>query len=187
MSAHRSIAAALLALSCLLPGVAQGQAPAEPDGYRLGDYRAPTPSTVLGRKGIDTEEAHRLWAAGEAIFVDVLPAPRRPPGLSEGAVWAPRPRNGVPGSVWLPDLGRGALDEVHAAWFRARLVRLASDDRAKPLVFYCLADCWMSWNATKRAREWGFEGALWYGEGTDGWAAAGLPLAAETPPADLPR
>lgn len=183
----RAIAAALLAASCLLPPGALGQAVPEPDGYRLGDYRAPTPPTVAGRAGIDTIAAHRLWKAGAAIFIDVLPAPRRPDRLPEGAVWAPRPRHGIPGSVWLPDLGLGALNEALATWFRARLERLSGGDRAKKLVFYCLADCWMSWNATKRALEWGFEGALWYGEGTDGWAALGLPLAEEIPPTDMPR
>jgi len=183
----RSIAAAFLVAFCLFPTGASGQAPPEPDGYRLDDYRAPTPSTVAGREGIDTDVARGLLEAGTAIFVDVLPAPRRPDRMPEGTVWAPRPRRGIPGSVWLPDLGRGALDEALATWFRARLERLSGGDRAKQLVFYCLADCWMSWNATKRALESGFSGALWYPAGTDGWAAAGLPLAEEMPPADMPR
>ena len=25
----------------------------------------------------------------------------------------------------------------------------------RPIVFYCLADCWMSWNAAKGAASWG--------------------------------
>jgi PQQ-dependent catabolism-associated CXXCW motif protein len=43
------------------------------------------------------------------------------------------------------------------------------------VVFYCLADCWMSWNAAKRAASWGYREVLWYRDGTDGWEAAGLP------------
>ena len=43
------------------------------------------------------------------------------------------------------------------------------------MVFYCLADCWMSWNAAKRAAAWGWRQVLWYRDGMDGWEAAGLP------------
>jgi hypothetical protein len=45
----------------------------------------------------------------------------------------------------------------------------------------------MSWNATKRAISWDYTAAQWYGEGTDGWEAAGYPLAESFAPADRPR
>ncbi|MDB5410121.1 MAG: hypothetical protein JWL84_5033, partial [Rhodospirillales bacterium] len=34
---------------------------------------------------------------------------------------------------------------------------------------------------------WGYEAALWYGDGTDGWEAAGFPTAEATPSADQPQ
>ncbi len=34
----------------------------------------------------------------------------------------------------------------------------------------------MSWNAAKRALEYGFSNVSWYPGGSDGWAKAGLPL-----------
>ena len=46
---------------------------------------------------------------------------------------------------------------------------------------YCLADCWMSWNAAKRALKIGYSNVAWYRDGTDGWLAAGLPLQEATP------
>jgi PQQ-dependent catabolism-associated CXXCW motif protein len=49
------------------------------------------------------------------------------------------------------------------------------------VVFYCLADCWMSWNAAKRAAAWGYTRVYWYRDGTDGWAAAKLPLVEAQP------
>jgi PQQ-dependent catabolism-associated CXXCW motif protein len=49
------------------------------------------------------------------------------------------------------------------------------------VVLYCLADCWMSWNAAKRALAIGYSNVAWYREGTDGWVAAGLPLEEATP------
>jgi PQQ-dependent catabolism-associated CXXCW motif protein len=161
--------------------------PPEPDGYRLDDYRTPTPATVNGKQRLGTEEAHRIWAAHAAAFIDVLPASRRPDGLPAGAIWAPRPRLDIPGSLWLPDVGRGSLSPELETWFRATLERVTGNDKTAPLIFYCLADCWMSWNATKRALVWGYTGAQWYEAGTDGWETAGFPLAATPPPADAPR
>jgi PQQ-dependent catabolism-associated CXXCW motif protein len=49
------------------------------------------------------------------------------------------------------------------------------------LVLYCLANCWMSWNAAKRALSLGYSDVAWYPEGTDGWFAALLPLEDATP------
>jgi PQQ-dependent catabolism-associated CXXCW motif protein len=43
-------------------------------------------------------------------------------------------------------------------------------------VIYCLRDCWMSWNAAKRALAMGYSNVVWYPEGTDGWEEWGLPL-----------
>jgi len=166
-----------LALAWLSTGaVRAADAPPEPDGYRLDDYRGGTPRTVLGRDALDTDEAHRLWETRAATFVDVLPAPRRPENLPATAVWAPRPHRSIPGSIWLPDAGRGALSPELEAQFRKMLGEATSGDRHAALVFYCLADCWMSWNATRRAAEWGYDGARWYRDGTDGWSAAGFPL-----------
>jgi len=44
-----------------------------------------------------------------------------------------------------------------------------------------MADCWMSWNAGKRALSLGYVHVLWYPDGTDGWAAAGYPLEERNP------
>jgi PQQ-dependent catabolism-associated CXXCW motif protein len=48
-------------------------------------------------------------------------------------------------------------------------------------VVYCLKDCWMSWNAAKRALAMGYTNVAWYPDGTDGWASADLPLEQATP------
>jgi len=66
-------------------------------------------------------------------------------------------------------------------YFSNGLQKAANGDRSHPLVFYCLADCWMSWNAAKRALSLGYSDVAWYPEGTDGWSAAGLPLREATP------
>jgi PQQ-dependent catabolism-associated CXXCW motif protein len=162
-------------------------APPEPADYRLDDYNAPTPLTVAGRSAIETVEARRLWEGHVAIFIDVIAAPRRPASLPAGSLWLPTPHLDIPGSLWLPDSGRGALSPELEAWFRANLARITAARRDPPLVFYCRTDCWLSWNATKRAIEWGYEAAGWYRDGSDGWRAAGLPLAEAQPPEDAPH
>jgi PQQ-dependent catabolism-associated CXXCW motif protein len=164
-----------------------GETPTEPDGYRLEDYRAPTPLTVMGRPALDTAAAERLWTVHEAVFIDVIAAPRRPDNLPAGAVWDPKRHLAIPGSLWLPDSGRGALGAEFETWLRARLTRIAEEHRDSALVFYCKAECWMSWNAAKRALAWGFAQSRWYRDGIDGWSEAGLPVEAVVPPDDLPR
>ena len=89
----------------------------------------------------------------------------------------------IAGSVWLPNVGTGALDRAMTRFFRDNLTRLVGPPPGRPFIVYCQADCWMSWNAAKRAVSWGYSGVHWYPLGTDGWKEAGPPLApAPTPP-----
>ncbi len=149
---------------------------AEPAGYRMDNYHAPVPDTVAGGQVVHTDALNAQVARHEALLIDVLPAPRQPEGMKPGTPWLPLPRYDIPGSTWLPEVGRGALTAAADERFRKRLDMLTGGDRAKPLVFYCLADCWMSWNATKRAASYGFRNVSWYPDGSDGWHAAGRPL-----------
>lgn len=153
----------------------------EPDGYRLEDYRSPTPATLRGARVIDTDEAETIWRSHSAAFVDVLPRPPRPRDLPEGTLWRDKPRPNIPGSIWLPDTGYGELAPSMADYFLKGLDKATNGDHAKPVVLYCLADCWMSWNAAKRALLLGYSDVVWYPLGTDGWRAAGLPLQDATP------
>lgn len=173
---------ALLALFALARA-APPDAPAvpEPEGYRLDDYRSPVPATVAGGRAIGTAEAQALWRKQGALFVDVLPAPRRPEKLPAEALWKPLPRRDIPGSLWLPDVGRGAINEALDAYFRDNLARATKGDKGAAIVLYCLADCWMSWNATKRAAGYGYTQLYWYRDGTSGWEAAALPVAEAIP------
>ncbi len=169
-----------------LAAAAQAPRVAEPSSYRLEPYHAPTPATVAGGTAVGTEEAAALWRERRAVFVDVLSAPRRPEGLRADALWKPVPRRDIPGSLWLPEVGRGALSPALDRYFRDHLAAASGGDRSRPFVFYCLADCWMSWNATKRAASYGYTRLYWYRDGTDGWEKAHLPLAEATPAAGRP-
>jgi PQQ-dependent catabolism-associated CXXCW motif protein len=149
--------------------------PPEPSGYRMEDYRAPTPATLAGAHVVTTAEAEKLWKAG-AIFVDVLPHTPPPANLPPGTIWREKTRLDIPGSIWLPDTGYGALAPAAESYLHDSLERVTGGDHAKWLVFYCLRNCWMSWNAAKRALTTGYGNVAWYPEGTEAWEAAGLPL-----------
>jgi PQQ-dependent catabolism-associated CXXCW motif protein len=47
---------------------------------------------------------------------------------------------------------------------------------AHPIVLFCLRDCWMSWNAAKRALSYGYTAVSWFPDGSDGWTDLGRPL-----------
>jgi PQQ-dependent catabolism-associated CXXCW motif protein len=170
------VAVCFVLVAALLARQAQAADALEPEGYRLENYRSPTPATLRGAQAIDTDEAERIWRAHSASFVDVMPRPPRPRNLPEGTVWHDRPRSNIPGSIWLADAGYGELAPSMADYFADGLQKAAKGDRSRLLVFYCLANCWMSWNAAKRALSLGYPNVAWYRDGTDGWLAANLPL-----------
>ncbi len=153
----------------------------EPDGYRMGAYRAPVPATLAGGTVVSVEQVEKMIGSGEVIPIDVLPRPPRPKGLPEGTIWRPRPRYNIPGSVWLPNTGYGALSEQTEIYFRDNLASLTGGDKTRKILIYCLADCWMSWNAAKRAISYGYTGVYWFPEGTDAWAAWNLPTRKSEP------
>jgi PQQ-dependent catabolism-associated CXXCW motif protein len=175
-----SLSAAGIAARC------EDATPPEPEHYRNEDYRAPTPKTLRGARVIATVQAEALWRAGTAAFVDVMPHVPRPADLPAGTIWREKPRRNIPGSDWLADTGYGELAASTADYFKAGLERITGGDRAKVVVIYCQRDCWMSWNAAKRAVSLGYAAVVWYPDGTDGWQEAGLPLSDATP-APRPR
>jgi PQQ-dependent catabolism-associated CXXCW motif protein len=166
----------LAVLSLSDAAFADDAAVVEPDGYRTGDYRAPTPKTLAGARVVSTSQAHALWTAKTAVFVDVMPRPPRPAGLPAGTIWREKLRPNIPGSIWLPDTGYGVLAATTDDYFRIGLEQATRGARGATLVFYCLKDCWMSWNAARRAVALGYLDVVWYPDGTDGWKDAGLPF-----------
>lgn len=163
--------AALLLASLTHPAAAAD----EPADYRMDHYRGPVPETLVGAEVVGDARAHEVWQQGETAFIDVLPRPPKPAGLPKGTIWREKPRHSIPGAIWLPNVGYGAIHETTHAYFKAGLVEATDGDLNHPVLFFCLAECWMSWNAAKRALEYGYTRVLWYPEGTDGWAFEDFP------------
>ena len=99
-------------------------------------------------------------------------------GVDHGSTLA---GEGVPGALWLPDTGFGALDPVTEGYLFEHLERATGGDRARDVVFYCRMDCWMSWNAAKRALAAGYENVHWFRDGIDDWRFEGFATQALRP------
>lgn len=148
------------------------------DGYRIDHYRGPVGEAPEGVARI-TPEA--VAALGErAVLIDVMPAPGGHRD-TDGTWHLAEPRHGIARAHWFPEAGRGVLDPAIAAWFAQGVARLTHGDRGRMIVTFCLADCWMSWNAARRLRAMGYTNVWWLAEGTDGWREAGLPLVDAVP------
>jgi PQQ-dependent catabolism-associated CXXCW motif protein len=174
----------ILLLAASIMGLAQpafAGAVREPAGYRMDDYRAPVPDTLRGAKVVATAEAEELWRKKEAVFLDVMPYTPKPANLPAGTIWRDKVRDDIPGSLWLANVGYGALSPETEAYFRHALEKVTGNDKSRPILFYCMTGCWMSWNAAKRAVEWGYGSVIWYPLGADGWGKEGLPLKENRP------
>ena len=145
----------------------------EPAGYRMDGYRSPTPAGLAGATTVDTAAARTLIEGGQAIPINVMKLDRST--LPGGSWIMAKPFHQIPGSVWLPGVGVGDPGPEMTAWFARHLARLTGGDTGRGVLFYCLADCWMSWNAAKRALSLGYTRVYWYPLGSDGWMEAGLP------------
>ncbi len=167
----------LINAEAAVPPPAAEVAVPEPAGYRMEQFKAPVPATLEGATVLGTAALRQLLSDEQPILVDVLPKARKPEGRDPSQLWVEPHREDIPGSVWLPNVGFGELSPDLAAYMRTELDRLTGGDRAKPLVFYCDPNCWMSWNAAKRAvTELGYTRVYWYPAGAQGWKEAGQPL-----------
>lgn len=142
-------------------------------GFRMERYRAPVPDSIPGGTTLDTSGVQQHHADGTLIFIDVYPPKGLGPDPLDGHWVTSGSHESIPGSIWLPEIGRGFLEEGHEQYFRRNLVRLTGDSLDAPVLFFCTSDCWQSWNASKRAIDWGYTAVHWYPLGNDGWQEEG--------------
>ncbi len=152
----------------LLAGPVLAEVP-EPKGYRGPPYSAPVPDTLAGATVIDTETAAGLHRDGTAVFIDVMPRDVRPADLPEGTIWRDKPRDSIPGAIWLPNTGFEALSPKEEDYLRRGVEQATNGNKDQPIVIFCRAECWMSWNVAKRALEMGYTRVNWYPDGPEGW------------------
>lgn len=183
-----AVAAGAIVFGVVAPGLARSGDTELFDattGYRISRYRAAVHDAPPGGQRISIDEIDRLLASGAALL-DVMPAEGGGPEPETGEWRLVRPRENIPGSVWLADVGRGTLTAEMEAYFRDGLVRLTGGERGRAVIVYCQSDCWMAWNAVKRASGYGYTALFWYPEGSDGWRDHDRPLVSAKP-VPLPR
>jgi PQQ-dependent catabolism-associated CXXCW motif protein len=146
----------------------------EPDSFWIGPVNGPVPATISGGRVMDVQELSLSVKQGGVTLIDVSNAPVRPQGLASQAPWLPVPHAAIPGSTWIPGVGAGQLSESMDRFFREQLRQLSGSDFDHPIVIYCHERCWLSWNAAKRAIQYGYRNVKWFPEGIEGWRAAGL-------------
>lgn len=168
---------AALMLLCSVPSADEPAKYFNADGYRSERYRAPLPATVPGGRTVNALELKQLIDTGTVKLLDVQAITLRPETAEFDMGWLPSSvRYHLPGSVWLPNVGYGELDAKMQRFFVRELARLSEGNLRQAIVFYCVADCWMSWNAVQRAARLGYQNLYWFPEGTDGWEAEGFAL-----------
>jgi PQQ-dependent catabolism-associated CXXCW motif protein len=154
-------------------------------GYRISRYRSPVEPNVPGGKRVLIEDVDDLIKQG-VVLIDVLPSDGAGLDRSTGAWHMAKPHENIPGSTWLPDVGRGHIDPLIEIYFKSNLKRLSGGDASRALLIYCQSDCWMGWNAVKRASSYGYKTIYWYGDGIDGWRDWERPFAKSEPvPVDV--
>ena len=161
-------------------------APAEADasafdsaGYRIAHYRAPTRRAPNGVTRIAPQAAAMLRPGVDALFIDVTP-------VDPGAGGKPE-RMTIPGAHWFPESGRGGIDPAVERWLIGGVTRLTAGRADMPVIVFCLADCWMSWNAARRLQRAGYRPIWWLAEGSDGWRDLGLRLEPVSPECKRPE
>lgn len=181
---YSSSLACAAAASVLFASGAPVSGVAEPRDYRTDNYMSPVPATLKGATTVDAAALQRKLGdyGADVILIDVLPLRRKPDDFPPDRFWRTPPRHNIPDSVWLPNVGYGDIAPEFEAYFIENLERVTEGRKAdKHLVFYCLKDCWMSWNAAKRALELGFANVSWFPGGTDEWEVEGYPLELSRP------
>lgn len=172
---ERALVAVALALQMLASAIGAHAAEPQPDhidpttGYRTERYQAAVPETPPTGQRVWLHEIDRLVREERALLIDVSPITGAGYDPATGQWRNMKPRESLPGAVWLPEVGRGAIDDTVRRYLAIELERLTKGDRAYPMILFCTADCWMSWNAMKRFASLGYTRLYWFPEGTDGW------------------
>ena len=147
------------------------------DGYRATLYRSPTPDKAPPAQTLDTAQLQALLQQQPPpLLIDVYKRP-----WLHGRFIDSEPHANLPHSHWLANTGDGDLTPEWQSYFVRHLYTYSGGNLARPLVFYCRSDCWLSWNAVKRAASLGYTSVYWYRDGLDAWEAAKLPVSVAQP------
>ncbi|MDK3073095.1 PQQ-dependent catabolism-associated CXXCW motif protein [Sedimentitalea sp. JM2-8] len=150
-------------------------------GYRISRHRAPTPDDIPPPAQVVNAGRVKDLLSGGAIALDVFGAAQSRFDELDGRWLVSKPRQSLPGALWLPETGAGAIEPAILAYLTENLARVTDGDTSRPIVVFCISDCWISWNAAQRIAALGYERVYWFRDGTDGWLDAGGELSVAQP------
>ena len=110
-----------------------------------------------------------------------MPQAPRPANLPAGTIWRDIPHDNIPGSIWLPDTGYGALAPETEDYLRTDL---APRDRRRPhrsIVVYLPARLLDVVERREAHPDHRLHPGRWFPDGTDGWTEMLLPVAEVQP------
>lgn len=135
---------------------------------RTGDYHGPTPLAIPGGRVVRTTELHAMLMG------------RTPPYLID--VLGGQGHRTIAGAFWMYGAGAGDLDADASRRFVDAVAKFAAGDRSRPIVFFCAdSECWLSYNAARRAIAAGYTNIMWYRGGIAAWLHAGYPMSQADP------
>lgn len=135
------------------------------DGYRSKNYRSPTPTETSFATVVDAEDILKLSKENEnLVIVNVVPL-----DMDGSTFIQAKPHEGIVNSIWLPNVGYGQINEMTKNYLVENLNLAMNNNNDTVFVFYCKIDCWMSWNAARRASLLGFKNISWYKNGIETW------------------
>ena len=139
----------------------------------MDDYRSPAPAHVARRDGAVHGRRRRRCGNSTTRCSSMCCRSRRVRSdCRPSTIWRPKPRDDMPGSIWLPDTGYGALAPVMEDYFERGLQQATGGDRdraAGVLLSGKLLDVVERGEACAGARLSRTSPGI--PDGTDGWAA----------------
>jgi len=146
-------------------------------GYRVDNYRSPTPIRIEGITTVDTQDLDALIASEpDLLIVDVINLT-----FQNGRFLIDKPHQAIVGAHWLPNTGQGDLEPRWEQYLLSQVQRLAGGNMNRPIVVACKSDCWLSWNVSLRLYNAGYRSLYWYRNGVDTWMASGRSVASVEP------
>jgi PQQ-dependent catabolism-associated CXXCW motif protein len=147
-------------------------------GYRVSKLRDPVPNQLDGGEVLNVDQLEALLATGRPLLIDVFDdRPGRLQQWNIGFLRRSETRMNIAGSITMAGFGDGALGDKEVRAFNRQLDLATGGDNTRSIVFYCLANCWTSWNAARRAVSLGYRNVKWFRDGVETWSDAGLPMA----------
>ena len=150
-------------------------------GYRTARYRTPIAVDPRPAPRLALVAARDLQPGRDALFIDVMPVEGGTRDTQTGIWQLSEDHLTIAGAQWHPETGRSPVDGTLWAGLITSIADARRQSPGMPVVVFCRADCWMSWNAAKRLADQGVGNVWWLAEGTDGWNDRGGRLVAGVP------